>query len=90
MKAIPHPRPWRSSLWPHLDRIRKLRLARKSWLEVAAELQTLGVQVSPQAIGRFFDRARKAKLPVGFEPGRVYEVQPEKPKNGIWKIIGRG
>ena len=90
MKPIPHPRPWRSSLWPHLERIRKLRLARKSWLEVAAELETLGVRVSPQAIGRFFDRARKAKLPAGFEPGHIYEAPVKKPKGGIWKIIGRG
>jgi hypothetical protein len=53
-------------------------------------METLGVRVSPQAIGRFFDRARKAKLPAGFEPGHVYEAPVEKPKGGIWKIIGRG
>ena len=69
MKYIPHPRPFQSALWPHLDLIRKLRLGRKTWPEVGAELEKLGVSVHPDTIGHFFRRAQKAKLPLGFSEG---------------------
>jgi len=69
LRGIPHPRPFQSALWPHLDLIRKLRLGRKTWPEIGAELEKLGVSVHPDTVGHFFRRAQKAKLPLGFQEG---------------------
>jgi hypothetical protein len=69
LKDIPHPKPWQSELWQHLALIRKRRLARASWPEIAAELQGLGVSVHPDTVGHFFRRAQKTKLPRGFSEG---------------------
>ena len=66
MKPIPHPKPFQSQLWPHLDLIRKLRLSRRSWPEIAAELSTVGIRMNPWAIRRFFKHAQGRKLPLGF------------------------
>jgi hypothetical protein len=66
LKPIPHPKPFQSQLWPHLDLIRKLRLSRRSWPEIAAELSTVGIRMNPWAIRRFFKRAQGRKLPLGF------------------------
>jgi hypothetical protein len=66
LKPIPHPKPFQSQLWPHLDLIRKLRLSRKTWPEIAAELSTVGIRMNPWAIRRFFKHAQGRKLPLGF------------------------
>jgi hypothetical protein len=63
---IPHPKPYQSALWPYLPLIRKRRLARRSWPEIAAELKTFGVSVHPDTINRFFARVQKGKVPRGF------------------------
>jgi len=102
MEPIPHPKPFQSALWPHLPLIRKLRLARKTWPEVAAELAGLGVHMNPWAIGRFFKRAQKGKLPAGFEernkndipevPLKFEIVDPllaEIPQDSPWKPQGK-
>ena len=68
MEGIRHPKPWQSELWPHLDLIRKRRLARASWPDIAVELKNLGVSVHPDTVGRFFRRAQSGKLPLGLEP----------------------
>jgi hypothetical protein len=59
--------PFQSALWPHIDMIRKLRLARRTWASIADELQKMGVSTSPQAIGQFFRRAKSGKRPCGWE-----------------------
>jgi hypothetical protein len=70
MKPIPHPKPFQSALWPHLPLIRKLRLARKTWPEVAEELDKLGVSINRSTVRRFFERFQKRKeLPSGFSEG---------------------
>jgi len=78
LRGIPHPRPFQSTLWPHLDLIRKLRLGRKTWPEIGAELEKLGVLVHPDTVGHFFRRAQKTRLPRGFaegvEAGTVKEI----------------
>ena len=72
-KPIPHPKPWQSACWPHVELIRERRLARASWPEIAEELRGLGVNMTPQAIGRFFKRSKKQKRPLGWDQ----EVAPE-------------
>ena len=63
------PRPWRSLLLPHLDEIRAMRRARRTWREIAAHLKaTHGIKIAPSNVYRFFKRAvQQKKLPLGFE-----------------------
>jgi hypothetical protein len=63
------PRPWRSLLLPHLDEIRALRMARRTWREIASHLKaTHGIKIAPSNVYRFFKRAvQRKKLPLGFE-----------------------
>ena len=79
LKPIPHPKPFQSQLWPHLDLIRKLRLSRRSWPEIAAELSTVGIRMNPWAIRRFFKRAQGRKLPLGFGPVSTRAPVPTPP-----------
>ncbi len=62
-------RPWRSLLLPHLDEIRAMRRARRTWREIAAHLRaTHGIKIAPSNVYRFFKRAvQRKKLPLGFE-----------------------
>jgi len=63
------PRPWRSLLVPHIDEIRAMRRARRTWREIAAHLRaTHGIRIAPSNVYRFFKRAvHRRKLPLGFE-----------------------
>ena len=63
------PRPWRSLLLPHLDEIRAMRRARRTWREIADHLRaTHGIKIAPSNVYRFFKRAaQRKKLPLGFE-----------------------
>jgi hypothetical protein len=54
--------------------IRKMRLARRSWPEIARELGRLGVTIDRSAVRKFFKRAQGGKLPLGFEPGHLVET----------------
>jgi hypothetical protein len=76
LKPTPHPKPWQSQLWPHVDLIRRRRLARVTWAAIAEELRGLGLAISPQAIGRFFKRSRASKLPLGLEQSGAPGVSP--------------
>jgi IS5 family transposase len=64
-----HPKPFQSSLWPHLDTIRQMRRERKMWTEIADHLKTKGVTVSYRTVRNFFLRTRspKRRIPAGFE-----------------------
>jgi IS5 family transposase len=64
-----HPKPFQSSLWPHLETIREMRRARKMWTEIAEHLKTKGVTVSYRTVRNFFLRTRspKRRIPAGFE-----------------------
>jgi hypothetical protein len=66
LKPIPHPPPFQSAPWPHLELIRKLRLSRESWPAIADELAALGVRIDRSALRKFFKRAQKGKPPLGF------------------------
>ena len=91
MKGIPHPKPFQSALWPHLGLIRKLRLGRKTWPEIGAELEKLGVKVHPDTVGHFFRRAQKARLPVGFaDPIREIDTKKELVSMGFPEIESDG
>ena len=79
MEGIRHPKPWQSELWPHLDLIRKRRLARASWPDIAVELKNLGESDHPDTVGRFFRRAQSGKLPLGFEPEPRQAASPAEP-----------
>ena len=65
---LPH-RPWRSLLLPHLDEIRTMRRARRTWREIAGHLRAAhGIKIAPSNVYRFFKRSvQRRKLPLGFE-----------------------
>lgn len=79
-----HPGPWRSELWPHLDSIRKLRLARRTWVQVAEAIhQAGGPKLAATTCYNFYKRAvnlsRKGKLPLGFVDPFAAPAQPASP-----------
>lgn len=62
-------RPFQSSLEPHLETIRALRLKRRTWRQVAEALKTgHGLEIDPAAIYKFFKRRVRpsARQPLGF------------------------
>lgn len=62
-------RPYKSSLSPHLETIRALRLKEKTWQQIADELEANhGLKISPWAILKFFRRRvdPTARRPLGF------------------------
>ena len=72
MKPPPHPAPFQSALWEHVDLIRKLRLARKTWPQIAAELGRMGVRINRSSVRRFFKRLQDRKeMPLGLEQKAV-------------------
>ena len=74
-----HPKPFQSQLWPHLETIREMRRARKTWAEITKHLQTQGVTVSYRTVRNFFLRTRspKRRIPAGFE--EALGVVPKQP-----------
>jgi hypothetical protein len=72
LKPPPHPAPFQSALWEHVDLIRKLRLARKTWPKIAAELGRMGVRINRSTVRRFFKRLQGRKeMPLGLEQKAV-------------------
>ena len=72
MSPIPHPAPFQSQLWEHVELIRKLRLARKTWPQIAAELGRMGVRINRSSVRRFFKRLQDRKeMPLGLEQKAV-------------------
>jgi hypothetical protein len=72
-----HPGAFQSPLWKHLETIRSLRLARKTWREVAEALaRDHQIKMPASSICRFFVRAKKARLPAGMKPEPV-RPQPQ-------------
>ena len=62
-------RPYKSSLSPHLETIRALRLKERTWQQIADELEANhGLKISPWAILKFFQRRvdPTARRPLGF------------------------
>jgi YVTN family beta-propeller protein len=82
LKTTPHPKPWQSQLWAHVDLIRRRRLARVTWAAIAEELRGFGVAMRPQAIGRFFKRSRTSKRPLGWEQADAVGVNPPEGGSG--------
>ena len=76
--------PFQSVLWPHVDLIRKMRLTRKTWPQIAEELARLGVRQDPWAVRRFFKRCQegKGKQPLGFA-GRAGASEHTIPVRGV-------
>jgi hypothetical protein len=70
-------RPWRSLLLPHLDEIRAMRRARRTWREIATHLRAAhGIKIAPSNVYRFFKRAVQGrKLPLGFEDPPTTEAE---------------
>ena len=80
-----HPRPYESPLRPHLDAIRAMRRAHKTWQEIAQHLnEAHGLKTSFTTVYNFFkrvtERAKKGKgpLPLGYEDDAV-RPQPAAP-----------
>lgn len=64
------PKAFQSPLWPHLEEIRSLRRARKTWLEIAEHLQQRhGLKITLRAVRNFFVRATNPnrRIPAGLE-----------------------
>ena len=59
---------FQSPLWPHLEEIRALRRARKSWREISETMaKEHGIKQTLQGVRLFFKRATARKeLPLGF------------------------
>ena len=98
MKPIPHPAPFQSRLWEHAELIRKLRLARKTWPEIAAELGRMGLRINRSSVRRFFKRLQDRKqMPIGLEQkavragsGTVSDNSPNLPPinaNGVDPLL---
>ena len=58
----PHPGPWGSVLWDHLEDIRKWRMKRTKWEDVVILLKERGVTITPAAVRNFFVRSRNPNL----------------------------
>ena len=62
-------RPFQSSLEPHLETIRALRLKRRTWRQVATTLKAEhGLEIDPAAVYKFFKRRVRpsTRQPLGF------------------------
>jgi hypothetical protein len=60
---IEHPPAWGSLLWPHLDTIRAMRHAHKTWLQITHHLHTMhGITITHRAVRNFSKRVEKAIL----------------------------
>lgn len=60
--------PFASKLTEHYELIRGLRLKRRTWQQVADELENLGCITSASNVLRFYKRHRKRPFPIGCEP----------------------
>ena len=75
-------RPYKSSLSPHLETIRALRLKERTWQQIADELEaTHQLKISPWAILKFFQRRvdPTARRPLGFPAVSTPVAAPEAP-----------
>ena len=61
-------KPFQSQLNPHLDEIRTLRRSRKTWDEIATELNTrYGLTTSGPSVFKFLKRRAARPAPFGFD-----------------------
>lgn len=84
--------PFRSKLTPFFEEIRQLRLRRRTWKQIAEQLEAEhGVKSAPSSVYEFFRRHRKRPAPLGFPEEEVSVQQspvrpakackaPERPK----------
>ena len=61
-------RPFQSKLEPHFDLIAQLRRDRKTWAEIAVELERRGTKCTPQGVCVFLKRRRRRRYALGMEP----------------------
>src|SRR5271166_4359284 len=62
-----HAKPYQSPLWKHLETIRTLRRKRETWAMIALHLEDAhGLKVSKSTVFKFFKRATRGHVPVGF------------------------
>src|SRR2546430_2152792 len=78
--ATHHPAPYQSPLGAHLDLIRSMRRARKTWQEIAKQIGDIqGKPIHPSTVFNFFKRyvdrlernrqkGRAGGQPLGYEP----------------------
>ena len=73
------PKPYKSPLWPHLETIRSMRRAHKTWAEIADHLeQTHTLKTDFTTICNFFRRvSKRKKQPLGFEPESFAAPEPD-------------
>lgn len=67
-------KPYQSKLEPYYELIRSMRLARKTWLEIAEEITRQGCKTAPDGVHHYFKRRIVRKNPLGFP-----EETPSKP-----------
>jgi hypothetical protein len=72
-----HPKPYSSPLWPHLDTIRTLRRKHETWTAIALHLkESHGLKIGSTTILKFFKRAGKGRLPIGFSDPEPSTIVP--------------
>jgi hypothetical protein len=81
-----HPRPFESPLWKHLDAIRQMRVARKTWAQIAEHIgKAEGRAISFTTVHNFFRRAAerqkkgKGLFPLGYSDPFTNEPQNPSP-----------
>jgi hypothetical protein len=83
-----HPRAWNSALWDHVEAIRTLRRARKTWKEIGEHLEREhGLKLAHRTIRNFYvrytRRLRSKTLPAGYEPdNEAAAPAPARPAAG--------
>jgi len=81
-----HPRPYSSPLWPHLETIRALRRKHETWRAIASHLnESHGLKIGRATVLKFFKRAAKGRLPIGFADSGASTVVPatSSPRSGV-------
>ena len=86
--APKRPKPGESPLWPHLETIRSMRRARKSWVVIAFELRkSHGIETTSSTVYRFFKRAADAAGPLKDATGGAKDEAPNVPAESPKVII---
>jgi hypothetical protein len=69
-------KPFQSKLNPHFELIRSLRRKRKTWCEIATELEALGMKAAPSSIYEYFKRHSRRPAPLGWEDPKEEKAAP--------------
>jgi len=85
--VITRGKPYRSKLQEHWPAIRALRARRKTWQEIAEELEREhGCRTQRQSVMEFYRRKIKGRVPLGFEP-EPESTRPARPTPAVAPVV---